>query len=262
MSRFLLIFLSLTFVSVAGFSQAKPDSLFHIYLLMGQSNMAGRGQLTEEFKQIGDPKVLVLTAERTWVEARHPLHFDKPKAVGVGPGLAFGMDMSAANPDVRIGLVPCAVGGTSIERWEPGAEDKSTNTHPYDDALGRIKNAMNYGIIKGIIWHQGESNSGIEKAKTYMSKLQVLIARIRTEIGNPELPVVVGELGRFKPEYQNINHELAKVPGLIGFTALVTSEDLVPNIDQIHFDAPSATILGHRFAEKMLLLQKEKQSLH
>lgn len=219
--------------------------------------MAGRGELTDEFKQIADPRVSMLTAEGTWVEAKHPLHFDKPKAVGVGPGLAFGIDMAAANPNVRIGLVPCAVGGTSIEKWTPGAEDKSTNTHPYDNALARIKNAMKYGVIKGIIWHQGEANSAPERAKTYLASLQTLINRVRTEVGNPDLPVVVGELGRFKTVFQNINNELSKVPSNIPNTALVSSADLQHKGDETHFDAKSATILGHRFAQQMSDLQNK-----
>lgn len=255
MAKYLLYLLLLVAVTTTGYAQNEPDSLFHIYVLMGQSNMAGRGQITEAFKPIGDPRVMVLTANGTWAEARHPLHFDKPKAVGVGPGLAFGMDMAAANPNIKIGLVPCAVGGTAIERWEPGAADKSTNTHPYDDALLRIKNAMNDGVIKGIIWHQGESNSSIEKAKSYLPKLEKLVARLRSEIGNPNLPIVVGELGRFKDVFQYVNAELTKVPSLIPNSALVTSEDLTHNGDQVHFDGKSATLLGHRFAEKMLLLQ-------
>src|SRR5262249_19834810 len=79
---------------------------FHIYLLFGQSNMAGRGQLEEG--RPAHPRVLKLTAEHTWAPATEPLHFDLPKICGAGIGTTFGEDIADANPAVTIGLVPCA----------------------------------------------------------------------------------------------------------------------------------------------------------
>jgi hypothetical protein len=55
--------------------------------------------------------------------------------------------------------VPCAVGGTSIRLWQPGAYDTKTDTRPYDDMLYRVTQAMLHGTLKGILWHQGESDS-------------------------------------------------------------------------------------------------------
>lgn len=248
------------YISLIGsaFSQARVDTTFEIYILLGQSNMAGRGQITEDFKAQGHSRVFMLTKDNSWVLAKHPLHFDKPKAAGVGPGLSFGIDLAKAKPDAKIGLIPCAVGGTSIERWQPGAFDEFTQTHPYDDALLRIKTAMRSGIIKGIIWHQGEANSSDKKSAKYLTQLKTLIARIRKDVGNPELPFIVGELGRYKMRYAQINSQLAKVPGLIPFTELATSENLIHKGDSTHFDGPSANELGHRFAEKMLKVQRLK----
>jgi hypothetical protein len=65
--------------------------------------------------------------------------------------------------------------------------DKVTNTHPYDDAIIRIKEAMKSGVIKGGIWHQGEANSSLEKSKIYLTQLAELIERIRKITGNPKL---------------------------------------------------------------------------
>ncbi len=175
----------------------------------------------------------MLTADSKWVLAKHPVHFDKPKAAGVGPGLAFGIDMAKADSTVKIGLVPCAVGGTAIERWQPDAFDEATKTHPYEDALSRIREAMKYGVVKGVIWHQGESNSTEKKSLLYLAQLDTLIKRIRAEVGNPKL-------------------------NTIPFTAVATSEDLIHKGDQTHFDSASATILGHRFAAKMMTLLKIK----
>ena len=228
-----------------------------IFLLMGQSNMAGRGKITAAFENLTDSRLLMLNANNEFVTAKHPIHFDKPKAVGVGPGLTFGMDMAKAYSKDSIYLIPCAVGGTSINKWEPEAFDKSTNTHPYDDAVLRIKEAMKKGNIDGVIWLQGESDSNPKAAATYLSKLTALIARIRYETNNPELPFVVGELGTFRKEFQLINNELHKLPTLVSFTKVVTSENLSHKGDTTHFNAPSAAIYGDRFAKAMLELMKK-----
>lgn len=248
---------TLTLCMLYSFVQAQVDSSFHLYILMGQSNMAGRGPITDEFKNDGNPRVFMLNKNMEWVTAQNPLHFDKPKVAGVGPGLAFGVDMAKANPKVKIGLIPCAVGGTPIDHWKPGEFNKATNTHPYDDALVRIKEAMKSGLIKGVIWHQGEANSSPKKAPLYLAQLDTLVNRIRKEVGNPKLPFIVGELGRYRNNYQLVNTELAKVPSSIPFTGLATSEGLVHKGDTTHFDGTSANTLGHRFAAKMLEVQKK-----
>lgn len=260
MKKIPLLFLLLLplLISAIAFDQTQVDQKFELYILIGQSNMAGRGSITEEFKNEGNPRVLMLTKDMRWVVAKNPLHFDKPKVAGVGPGLAFGIAMAEAKPKVKIGLIPCAVGGTSIDVWKPGAFDKTTQTHPYDDALLRIKAAMKVGVIKGVIWHQGEANSSPKKASTYLAQLDSLVNRIRQEVGNPKLPFIVGELGRYKANYQLINAELAKVPAKIAFTEVASAEGLVHKGDSTHFDSPSADLLGKRFAEKMLLVQKKK----
>ncbi len=90
---------------------------FHLYLLAGQSNMAGRGAVSERDKK-AHPRVFVLNRLNRWVPATDPLHFDKSWA-GVGPGLTFGKELAEADPNVIIGLIPCAVGGSPISAWKP-----------------------------------------------------------------------------------------------------------------------------------------------
>ena len=256
-SRMLFILFSVSILSFAN-AQIKPTGKLDLYILIGQSNMAGRGPITVEMKNEGNSRVFMFTRDSQWVEARHPLHFDKPKAAAVGPGLAFGIKMAEADFKAEIGLIPCAVGGTSIERWVPGAYDKSTYTHPYDDAVQRIKAAMQYGIVKGIIWHQGESNSGSEaRAQGYLDKLIVLIGRMRELTGKPQLPFVAGELGRYRENFQLINKQLASLPAKVIYTALATSEGLVHKGDTLHFDGKSADEMGKRMAIQMLMVQKQ-----
>jgi len=227
---------------------------------MGQSNMAGRGVLTDSLRNLHDSCVFMLTRDLKWTIARHPIHFDKPSVAGVGPGLSFGMVMAKAHPGVKIGLVPCAVGGTSIDKWQPGAFDPVTSTHPYDDAVARISEAMKKGEVKGMLWLQGESDSNTDSAPVYLDELKVLVKRMRKLTGKRKLPVVVGELGRYNPSYQIINNELTKAPLQIKNLAVATSEGLTEKGDNTHFDAKSAGIFGERFAIKMLELQnKDKE---
>lgn len=249
-----LFTLTIFFLSSTILSAQEISKKLSIYLLMGQSNMAGRGKMTDSIRAISDPRVFMLDSNGKWVTAHHPVHFDKPTMSGVGPGLSFGMALTKKT-GTAIGLVPCAVGGTSIEKWTPGAYDKATHTHPYDDAVKRIALAMKYGTIKGVIWHQGEANSSPEKAAVYLEQLAALIERVRTLTGNPNLPFVAGELGYYKNEYQNINAALKSLPQKVKQTAVVSAEGLVHKGDGVHFDAASANELGLRFAQKMLELQ-------
>lgn len=243
--------------SFGSYSQSKADSTFHIYLLIGQSNMAGRGQIAGRYLSQGNPNVLMLDKNNQWVPAKHPLHFDKPKVAGVGPGLAFAIKMARANPGVKIGLVPCAVGGSPIDVWKPGGYDADTKTHPYDDALKRVALAMQRGVFKGILWHQGESDSTPENAAEYLSKLTTLIGQLRDSIRNQNLPFVAAELGRYNDHYAAINQTIAQLSAKVPFTAVVSSKNLKHKGDSTHFNSSSAQKLGKRFARKMKSLQRK-----
>ena len=250
-----VILLSAAIMAINTYAQ-QPDPNFELYVLAGQSNMAGRGVITDAYKTAGNAYLLMLNKEGKWVQATHPIHFDKPSA-GVGPGMEFGIQMLKANPKVKIGLIPTAVGGSPIESWLPGALDQATGTHPYDDAVARIKLAMQAGVIKGIIWHQGESNSGRpEQVAKYLDQLKELIGRFRKLVGNDNLPFVAGELGRYRT-FGNINDEINKLPAAVPWTAVATTENLTHKGDTLHFDGPSADEFGRRYATKMLLLKKK-----
>jgi hypothetical protein len=108
---------------------------FHLYLLIGQSNMAGRG-IVEPQDTVGNPQILRLNKEGEWEIARDPLRYDKANA-GVGPGLSFARSMLTGNDNIVIGLIPCAVGGSAIDHWQPGAVYGSRQSCLYDDALKR-----------------------------------------------------------------------------------------------------------------------------
>ena len=233
------------------------DSSFDLYLLIGQSNMSGRGYITGKFITEGNPNVFMLTKENQWVPAKNPLHFDKPKIVGVGPGLSFGIAMEKANPKHKIGLIPCAVGGTSIDTWKPGGYDEHTKTHPYDDMILHLQAAIKSGVLKGVLWLQGESDSKPEKAALYLPKLETLIKELRSVSGNPDLPFVAGQLGRYREEFQNINKVLKDLPAQVPYTAIASSKGLTDRGDKTHFTSESQEKMGQRMAKEMRKLKKK-----
>jgi len=253
---FLVVLASLVVHVRAEDANLPAKEKFHLFLLVGQSNMAGRGKVTPE-DQVKNPKVLTFNQEGQWVPAVDPLHFDKPKIVGVGLGRTFGLEVSQENPEVTIGLIPCAVGGSPIQSWEPGAWDAPTKTNPYDDAMKRAKQAIASGQLKGILWHQGESDSRPERAAVYEEKLRELIARFRKELDAEEVPFIIGQLGQFednpwneaKTQVDQAHQNIAKSDGSVLF---VNSEGLTHKGDKVHFNAESYREFGKRYAKAYL----------
>jgi len=248
---------------LASVAAAQPTALpakeqFHLFLLVGQSNMAGRGVVTPADK-LPQARVLMLNQAGKWVPAVDPMHFDKPAAVGVGLGRTFGIAVAEASPGVTIGLIPCAVGGSPIGVWEPGAYYEPTKSHPWDDAIQRAKIAMRAGTLKGILWHQGESDSNAALAPQYEAKLHDLIARFRAELQAPAVPFIAGQLGvfadspwnEFKVQVDRVHRDL---PRQVERIAFVSSEGLKHKGDKVHFDADSYRELGRRFAAAYLKL--------
>ena len=217
-------------------------SKLRLFLLAGQSNMAGRGDVEMQDQQT-HPRVLALAKDGSWVLACDPMHYDKPTA-GVGPGKTFGAILADADPNNTIGLIPAACGGLPIAAWEPGAFFDQTASHPYDDAIARTKLALRDGTLAGILWHQGESDCDAANAALYQARLEALIARFRDDLDAPDLPVVIGQLGQFPSapwtEYTRmVNEAQLAVAKKTPHAVLVKSDGLTCKSDNIHFDAPS-----------------------
>ena len=236
-----------------------PKQRFHLFLMVGQSNMAGRGRVSEADRQ---PlrKVLVYSKNGSWIAARAPLHFDKPNVVGVGIGRAFAKALRQANPDCTVGLIPCAVGGSPISAWQPGGFHRSTNTHPWDDMLRRARAALPAGTLKGILWHQGESDCQPDLAARYQDRLHTLIQRFRHELQAPTVPFLAGQMGQF-PERpwdaakKHVDAAHRGLPANVAHTAFVSSHGLTHKGDEVHFDTKSYRELGRRYARAWLKLR-------
>ncbi len=232
---------------------------FHLILLVGQSNMAGRGTI-EKQDQVPHPRVLMFTKDERWVPAVAPLHFDKPDVCGVGIGRAFAMEIAEANPEITVGLIPCAVGGTEIACWEPGGYHEGTESHPYDDTIRRTKQALASGDLKAILWHQGESDAEPGKAEKYEQKLHALIARFRKALDTPNVPFLAGQMGQFVEQPWSDAKKLVDAAhrGLgeaVPYCALVRSDALSHKGDAVHFDSQSYREFGRRYAKVYLNMQ-------
>lgn len=229
-----------------------------IYLLIGQSNMAGRGKIEKE-DTTPHARVLMFETNNTWKPAVEPLTKDPHKYHGVGPGLAFAKVMADKNPSVTIGLVSAAVGGTQLSRWIKGAD-------LYENAVKRAKLAMKDGTLAGILWHQGESDCDTEEhAHSYETRLAKMISDLRAELGAPNAPFVVGELGEFLiartkskpvPLSNVVNAALNDLPNKVPMTGCASAKGLKDKGDELHFDAPSQREFGRRYAEVMSQLQQ------
>lgn len=238
-----------------------------IVLLIGQSNMKGRGVMPAEPYQ--DPQIIMLH-KRTdeWFYARHPLHhvgdpndFTGSDNAGVGPGLAFAKTLAKTQPATRIALIPCAVGGTSLAKWQKGQL-------LYEETIRRAKLALEQGPkgksrIAGALWLQGESDSGSpERIAKYAAGLKQMIEDLRADTGVADLPFVACTIGELKAGTKEVRAEinaiLLDLPNQVTSTACVDSREFAADIgDSVHFDTPTQVRHGELFARELLGLDEK-----
>jgi hypothetical protein len=222
----------------------KMKEQLDIFLLIGQSNMAGRGRL-DEVEVLRDPRILVFR-QGQWMTAAEPLHTDKAEA-GIGIGMSFAVEVLRSR-GVSIGLVPCAVGGTPLSRWMPGEDI-------YENAVSVTRSALSKGTLRGILWHQGEGDSAnMDDAKSYGQRFQLMIRYLRSTLSVPGVPVIAGELGTFLPIAHSglVNQQLRELEEYLPAYACVTSKGLTDKGDRVHFDSKSLREFGIRYAKKYL----------
>jgi hypothetical protein len=234
-------------------------SRLHLFLLVGQSNMAGRGDVEAVDRQVL-ARVIALDAAGRWVPAVDPIHWDKPSA-GVGLARSFAVEYLKTHPGVSVGFIPAACGGSPISTWEPGKYFVDTNSHPYDDALARARAAQRQGTLQGILWHQGESDRSAELAPRYRQALLALIGRFRQDLKASDVPFVIGQLGQFPgagpwDEWARaVDQAHRDVAASVPATAFVSSDGLSSKADNLHFDARSLREFGRRYAVAFAAVQ-------
>jgi len=239
------------------------NSELSIFLLIGQSNMAGRGRL-DEVPPLRDPQVSMFR-DGCWTVAEEPLHTDKPTVAGVGLGISFAVELLTRAHPTPIGLVPCAMGGTPLSRWMPGAD-------LYENAVSVTRLALSKGTLSGILWHQGERDSGNpDDANDYGERFQEMVTRMRTDLSAEDVPVIAGELGTFLQDHDGceffaaVNQQLQELERSLTVYGCVTSKGLTDIGDKLHFNSESLREFGRRYASKYVdlaqLASRSEQSL-
>lgn len=245
-----------------------------MFLLAGQSNMAGHGCVNPgDPWQAGDfdpvPGVWVLGGQSTaksarprgwirWRPAAHPLHLNQNSAA-FGLGLDFARLLQQLRPGTGVGLVPCAWGGASIDLFGEG-RPLSRNL------VARARFASRRGTLKGVLWHQGESDTLEDgSARAHEGKLRALIAGLRTELEAERLCFVIGDLPpalaaakqdrdpAWAARIAIVRAGLRRVAGEDPHAAWVGSGGL-PGIarDVFHFDRAALAEMGRRYARAVV----------
>lgn len=229
----------------------------HSFLLIGQSNMAGRGVIGD-VPPIENESCRMLRMGR-WQKMREPINpdrgiFEGTTRSGVGLGASFA-DTVAKATGWTVGLIPCADGGTRIDQWAEGEI-------LFDHAVMMARLAMRSSALSGILWHQGESDCGSDESSlAHKKKFRAMITALRRELGAEELPLLIGELShQFDPKYQMedrhlaVNRQYHELSAVLSPCKIISAEGLSMKPDGLHFDAAAQRIFGVRFAEAYLSL--------
>jgi hypothetical protein len=258
--RSILLILS-TICCIPMFMACSNDDDYDIYLFIGQSNCAGRGYFAAEDTLNTLEGVWLLNADLMPEPAKAPLnrYSNIRKDMSwqlVGPGMGFGPAVHQQTGR-KVLLVQNARGGSALESWQVGGDGEVSYL---DSALVRTLPALKYGKIKGIIWHQGETDISKGTAgDIYVERFTSMIGELRKRLGvGNEVPVIVGEVGQWawedKAKIDAFNHEtLDRIIRVVPNCRKVSSDGLgyrIPdNPGDPHFSRDAAIELGRRYAK-------------
>lgn len=223
------------------------------FLMIGQSNMAGRG-FKSEVPEIRGERLYVLRNGR-WHHMYFPVNNDRRFS---GISLAESFAEECANCyHVDVGLIPCADGGTKLDQWQPGEI-------LYDHAVFQAKLAQRTSTIAGVLWHQGESDCGENDYPLYEEKCIYIFESMKKELGlSDDVPFIIGGLGDYLAEkggmlvnYPQINQALKNIAKKNTYIGYVPATGLTCNPDYLHFNAKSLREFGIRYFDKFKEMNK------
>ena len=203
-------------------------------ILLGQSNMAGRGD-KYEVEPISDDRIFMMRDD-VWVKMEEPIHTDKANA-GIGLSASFAKAF-VETFDCEVGLVPAAVGGTSLADWGIGGE-------LYNEAIRLIRIAMQTSDVCAILWHQGEAD---QHNKHYAEQLKVILdSMLRLlDIDESKIVIVTGELFGTRSDAVH-RAQLDKLGTYYTNYGVAESDGLTVFDETTHFDSPSLRVFGLRY---------------
>ncbi|PIB27146.1 hypothetical protein BFP77_14035 [Maribacter sp. 4U21] len=237
-------------VVVLIYTQTNAQKKVDLYLLLGQSNMAGRAAIRDIDSTALD-KVFLINDKHEQEPAKNPLNRystirkDDIELQRLGPGYSFGKELSKMINDTIV-LFVNARGGTEIDKFSKGNEFGL-----YEATLNRVQKTLKknpHFSLKGVLWQQGESDRN--QSQTYLPKLKLLIANLRQDLEHDDLPFFIGEMGKWNKSYDLVRAKLLTVEDEINNAYLIGSEGLT-NFDEHHFDSQSQEELGRRYANSI-----------
>jgi sialate O-acetylesterase len=250
-----------------------------LWILAGQSNMHGRGDLATAEEP--DERVHNFDLADRWsvakepvgdsLEAIDPAHWGardslnrlrptsptevaearKHRTRGASPALSFAKLM-VARTGVPIGLIPCARGATSLTQWS--AKRKAEGAASLYGSMLRRFEAVG-GRVRGLLWYQGESDAMENGGASYAGKFREFIRALRTDFRQPDLPVYYVQIGRYltpdSAEWNKVQLAQLEVESDTPHVALAPAVDL-ELADPVHLNTPSLKRLGRRLANLAL----------
>lgn len=284
---FLATILALTFAACDKAGQEGGDTpeptpeevVYDVYLFLGQSNMSGFGGDMLPGDEEPIPNVFQLDDQGEILPAGAPLNFfssvRKRIAVQkVNPAFQFAKVMSEKSKNPVL-IVCNARGGTTLAQWSKGAsliirnEDSGddpwlwgVNVSLYDEAVRRCKQALEYGNLKAICWHQGCGDSQSQAVMDkYLENLNKFVTNLRADVGvGEEVPFIAGELQYKAGGAPRFNPIIQTIGDVVKGGHWVSAEGVTICGDGIHFDRAGQILIGGRYADKVLeLLDVEKE---
>ena len=259
---------------------AAPDPNFHIYLAFGQSNMEGQGNIEQQDKSVDDRFQVLWAADNgscsgktkgKWSTAVPPLaHCQGAK---LGPTDYFGRTMvEKTDPQIKVGVIVVAVAGCSIQLFDKDSYANYARTqqswmtqrindyggNPYGRLIEMAKKAQEDGVIKGIIFHQGETDAG---DGNWPSAVKKVYSNIIKDLGlENDIPFLAGEVLRSGVS-KGANNNIAKLPQQSKNFYVVSSEGFNQALgdgQNVHFTSQEYRDFGKRYAEKMIEVLGDK----
>jgi hypothetical protein len=222
-----------------------------IILAIGQSNMSGRAPYADATAPMDS--VFLLTPAGEMEISSNPMNkysnIRKDLSVeAMGPSYTCALKLRNTLKK-QVGFVVNAQGGSSITAWYgPGKSN-------YDAALPRAKQIQRFGKIKAIIWHQGSADNSaglLDNFVGYKTKLAAMVQNFRTDLNEPDMFFVLGELSE-RPEFDQFSATVVQpVATYITKSDFIVTDGTSLLPDGIHFDEPSAKLLGERYADKLI----------
>ena len=275
MMRNFLVTLLLSVAALSANAQ-NPDPYFYIFLCFGQSNMEGNARPEAQDIASPGPRFLLMPAVDfpdkgrkmgEWCEASAPLC--RPNT-GLTPADWFGRTMIKNLPEnIRVGVIHVAIGGIDIKGFLPDSIESyikkapgwmkgmlaAYDNNPYERLVTLAKKAQKDGVIKGVLMHQGETNTGDPKwAGMVQQVYDNLLGDL--QLKPEEVPILVGEVVQANGEGVCIgcNKQINDLPKTLHTAQVISSTGCTNGPDKLHFDAAGYRELGTRYGERMLEL--------